>query len=84
MRINSVISSNIVEALRLTVVLKSKQLNTVFLRCQFLASERQNLHDGLYLTDPSVTSFDEESLLNAHGSDEVNDQLNREILLRII
>ena len=46
-----------------TVVLKSKQLNTFFLRCQFLASERRNLHDNLCLIDdPPVISFDEESL----------------------
>ena len=30
-----------------------------------IASERQNLHDNLYLIDPPVISFDGESLLNA-------------------
>ena len=42
-----------------------------FLAFQFLASERQ---------------FDRESLLNAlrYGSDEFNDKINKEILLRII
>ena len=36
----------------------------IFWRCQYLASEG-NLHDELYLIDPSGISFDEESLLNA-------------------
>ena len=64
---------------------ESKQLNTFSLRCQFLARERQNIHDDLYQIDPSIISYDEESLLNAlpYGSDEFNDKINREILLRI-
>ena len=33
-----------------------------FLCCQFLATERQNLHDDLYLIDRSIISFDEKSL----------------------
>ena len=43
-----------------TVVMKSKQLNPFFLRCQFLASERNNLHDELCLIDPPVISFNRE------------------------
>ena len=43
-----------------TVVMKLKQLNTFFLRCQFLASERHNLHDDLCLRAPPVISFDRE------------------------
>ena len=41
-----------------TVVLKSKQLNIFFLYCQFLLSERQNLHGNLCLIDPLIISFD--------------------------
>ena len=54
------------------MLLKSKQLNTFFLRCQFLASERHNLYDDLCLIDHPVISFDGEALLNAllYGSDE--------------
>ena len=64
------------------MVLKSKQLNTFFLRRKFLANKRHNRHDNLLLTDRPV----EESLLNAllYGSDEVNDKINTGILLRII
>ena len=60
------------------------------MHCQFLASERHNLHDGLCtwrpLIDRAVISFDGESLLNAllYGSDEFNDKINKEILLRIV
>ena len=43
--INSVVSSFL--RLNVTVVMKLKQLNTFFLRCQFLAIERHNLHDDL-------------------------------------
>ena len=58
------------------MVLKLKQLSTFFLRCQFLARERHNLHDDLCLIDPTVKSFDGESLLNALlcGSNEFNDK----------
>ena len=52
MCIISVISSEIMQAPFVTVVPKLKQLNTFFLRCQFLASERQNPHNDLYLIDP--------------------------------
>ena len=66
--------------------MKLKQLNTFFLRCQFLASERHNLHDDLFLIDPPVVSFDGESQLNVllYGSDGFNDKINKEIVLRII
>ena len=55
------------------MVLKSKQLNTFFLHCQFFLREIQNLHDELRLTDPSIITVGEESLLNAllYGSDSV-------------
>ena len=55
------------------VVLKSKKLNTSVLRCQFFLSERQNLHDDFSLTDPSIITFGEESLLKAllYGSDSL-------------
>ena len=68
------------------MVLKSEQLNTFFLCCQFLASERRDLHDDLCLIDPPVISFDQESLLNAllYSSDEFKEKLNRETLLCII
>ena len=61
------------------MVLKLKQLNTFFLRCQFLASERRNLHDDLCLTDPSVISFDGESQLNVllYVSDEFDDKIKK-------
>ena len=61
------------------VVLKLKQLNTFFLRCQFLASERQNHHDDLCLIDAPVISFNGESQLNIllYGSDEFNDKINK-------
>ena len=61
-----------------TVVLKLKQLNAFFLRCQVLASKIHNLHDGLCLIDPPVIGFDEESHLNVllYGSDEFNDKIN--------
>ena len=54
--------------------------------CQFLASERRNLHDDLCLIDPPVISFDGESQLNVllYGSDKFNDKINKEIVLRII
>ena len=47
---------------------------------------KDNLHDDLCLTDPPVIIFDGESQLNAllYGSDEFNDKINKEILLRII
>ena len=69
-----------------TVVTKLKQLNTFFLRCQFLDNERHNLHDDLCLIDPPVITFDGESQLNVllYGSDEFNDKINKEIVLRII
>ena len=56
------------------------------MRCQFLVSERDNLHDNLCLIDPPVISFDEESKLNVllHGSDELNDKISKEIVIRII
>ena len=68
------------------MVLKSEQLNTFFLCCQFLASERHDLHDDLCLIDSPVISFDQESLLNAllYSSDEFKKKLNRETLLCII
>ena len=63
-----------------------KQLNTFFLRCQVLVIERHNPHDDLCLTDTPVISFDGESPLNArpYSSDEFNDKINRETVLRII
>ena len=66
--------------------MKLKQLNTFFLSCQFLASERHNLHDDLCLIDPPVISFDGESQLNVllYGWDEFNDKTNKEIVLRVI
>ena len=56
------------------------------MRCQFLASERHNLDDNLFLIEPRFISFDGESLLNAllYGPDEFNDKINEEIILRII
>ena len=51
-----------VSPLCVTAVLNLKQLNTFFLSCQFLASERQNLHGEPYLILPSIISFDEEPL----------------------
>ena len=68
------------------MVLKSEQLNTFFLCCQFLASEKHDLHHDLCLIDPPVISFDQESLLNAllYGSDEFKEKLNRETLICII
>ena len=61
------------------MVLKLKQINTFFLRCQFLASERHNLHDDLCLIDPPVISFDGESQLNVllYGSVEFNNKINK-------
>ena len=63
-----------------------KQLSTFFLRCQFLASERHNLHDAHCLIDPPVVSFDRESLLKVllYSSDEFNDKINKKIFLCII
>ena len=58
-------------------MLKSKQLNTVLLRCQLLGSKRQNPHDDIYLIDPLV-------LMKNLYSDEFNDKMNREILLPTI
>ena len=59
--------------------LKLKQLNTFFLRRQFLARERHNLHDDFCLIDPPVISFDGEFLLNAplYGSDKFKDEINK-------
>ena len=56
------------------------------MRCQFLASERHNLHDDLCLIDPPVISFVEESLLNGllYGSDDFKDKIDRAIPLRIM
>ena len=64
-------------------MLKSKQLNTLFLRCKFPATERQNLHDDRYLIVLSFLSFDENPRLNnqLYGSDEFNNKINREIVL---
>ena len=69
-----------------TVATKLKQLNTFFLRCQFLARERHNLHDDLCLIDPQVISFDGESQLNVLlcGSDEFNHKVNKKIILSVI
>ena len=66
--------------------MKLKQLNPFFLLCQFLASERHNLHDDLCLIDLLVINFDKESQLNVllYGSDEFNNKINKEIILRII
>ena len=69
------------------LVMKLKQVNTFFLRCQFLASERHNLHDDLCLIDPAVISFDREYHLNVllYGSlHDFNDKINKEIILCII
>ena len=57
-----------------------------FLRCQFITSERHNLHGDLCLIDPPVIIFDGESLLNAllHGSDEFHGKINEEAFLRFI
>ena len=68
------------------MVLKLKQLNTFFLRYQFLASEIHNLPDSLCLIDPPVTSSDGESQLNAplHDSDGFNDKINKKILSRFL
>ena len=55
-----------------------------FLRCQFFASERHNLHNELCLIDSPVISFAEESLLNCSiiwYDDEFNDKLSKGILL---
>ena len=51
-----------------------------------LASERQKFHDDLCLIDPPVISFNGESQLNflLYGSDEFNDKINKEIVIRII
>ena len=59
-----------------TEILKSKQVNTFFLRWQFFASERQNLQGDLYSIDPLIRSFDEESLCNAvlYGSHEFSNK----------
>ena len=56
-----------------------KQLNTFFLRYQFLASQSQSLWFDLCLIDPPVKRFDGESLLHAllYGSDEFNDKINK-------
>ena len=61
--------------------MKLKQLNPFFLLCQFLASERHNR-----LIDLLVINFDKESQLNVllYGSDEFNNKINKEIILRII
>ena len=61
------------------MVLILEQLNTFFLRCQFLTSERNGLLDDLCLIDPPVINFDGESLLNAllYGSDEFYDKINK-------
>ena len=61
------------------MVLKLKQLKTFFLRCQFLASERRNLHDDLCLIDPPVISFDGESQLNVllYVSDKFDDKIKK-------
>ena len=60
------------------VVMKLKQLNPFCLCCQFLASERNNLHDELCLIDPPVISFNRKPQLNIllYGSDEFNDKIN--------
>ena len=61
------------------MVLKSKQLNIFFLRCQLLVSERHNLHEDLCLIDPLVESCDGEYQLNIqlYGSDKFNDKMNK-------
>ena len=66
--------------------MKLKQLNTFFLRCQFLAREGHNLHDGLCLIDHPVISFNGESPLNVllYGSDEFNDKINKEIHFSVL
>ena len=58
-----------------------EQRNTFFLRRQFLACERHNLHDDLCLRDSPVISFDRESHLNVllYRSDEFNNKINKEI-----
>ena len=59
--------------------MKFKQLKTLVLRCQFLASERHNLHDDLCVKHPPVTSFDGVSQLNVllYGTDEFNDKISK-------
>ena len=56
------------------------------MHCQFLANGRDNLHDDLCLIDHPVISFDRESQLNVplYGSDEFNNKIKKEIILRII
>ena len=68
------------------MVLKLEQLNTFSLCCQFLPSERHNLHNDLCLIDPPVITFDRKSLLNTllYDSDVFNDKINKETPLRII
>ena len=66
--------------------MKLKQLNTFFLRCQFLASKRHNLHDDLCLIDLPIISFVGESQLNVllYGQDEFNDKINKDLVFRIM
>ena len=68
------------------VILKLKQLNPFFFRCQFLGSESHNLHGDFFLIDPPVISFDRESELNflLYVSDEFKNKINKEIIFRII
>ena len=57
-----------------------------FLRCQFFANERQILFEKLYLIDSSIKDLNEASLLSIllYGSENFNDQANKEILLHLI
>ena len=57
-----------------------------FLRCQFFANERKNLHDDVYRLGASIKHLNEESLIDVllYGSDRFNDSKNKQRLLHTI
>ena len=65
---------------------ETKTTSHFFLRCQFFASERQKLRNGVYRLDASVKHLNEESLIDVllYGSDRFNDSKNKQILLHAI
>ena len=65
---------------------ETERTDHFFLRCTFLAINRQKLLNDLLKIDPSLRNLKDELLLDIilYGSDKYNDLVNKEILLHTI
>ena len=56
------------------IAIETEKTSYFFLRCQFLAKERQQLHDNVYRIDASIKNLNEESLIDVllYCSDNFN------------